>query len=421
MKAVIMAGGRGTRIASVRSDIPKPMIPVLGKPILSYGIDVLKRQGITDITLVIGYLGDAISDYYGDGSAYGVRISYVRETTPLGTAGGLYYLRGEVGDDFLLLNGDIIWDVDISRFLAFHKAHGAAATILTHPNSHPYDSGLVFTDRTSGRVTKWLHKEDERLWYHNRVNAGLHILSPRILNLFPRPEKRDLDREILRSLIPRGGLYAYDSPEYVKDMGTPDRLAQVEEDVKAGLVQERNLSRRQKAIFLDRDGTINRQNGFISRPEDLELLPGAAEAIRKINASGYLAIVITNQPVVARGECTMEGLDVIHQKMETLLGREGAFIDDLFFCPHHPDRGFPGEVKELKIDCDCRKPKPGLFYRARDRYNIDLSRSYMIGDSRRDEEAGRNAGCVPCRIGRPDYPGTLSGSSLLDIVGKILG
>jgi D-glycero-D-manno-heptose 1,7-bisphosphate phosphatase len=151
----------------------------------------------------------------------------------------------------------------------------------------------------------------------------------------------------------------------------------------------------QKAVFLDRDGTINAFNGFITRPEDFELLEGAAEAIRKINSLGYLVIVITNQPVIARGELDFETLDLIHKKMETDLGKHGAYIDDLFFCPHHPDKGFSGERPEYKIDCDCRKPKPGMILQAAQKYNIDLAESFMVGDDQRDIEAGMNAGCKP--------------------------
>jgi D-glycero-D-manno-heptose 1,7-bisphosphate phosphatase len=186
-------------------------------------------------------------------------------------------------------------------------------------------------------------------------------------------------------------MFCYDSPEYVKDMGTPERFHQVEADYKAGIVQAKNLHHKQRAIFLDRDGTINKFVGFLRNIDDFELIGGAAEAIKRINQSGYLAIVVTNQPVIARGEVTWEQLNEIHRKMATLLGREGAYLDGIYICPHHPDKGFPGERPEYKIDCDCRKPKPGLLLQAAKDWNIDLSKSYMIGDSERDVEAGRNA------------------------------
>lgn len=410
MKAVIMAGGKGTRISSVASDIPKPMIRIGDKPILQYQIECLKRQNLTDIVLIIGYLGQVIKDYFGVGDAFGVHISYIYEDEPLGTAGGLWYLKDEIREDFLLLNGDIIFDVDFERLLAYHQKTGCTATILTHPNGHPYDSGLIMTrqktiQHTAGEeiknreeqvqiVTEWIHKEEKRSIYKNRVNSGIHMLSPKIFEMFgEEPEKKDLDRDILKALIPVGKLAAYDSPEYVKDMGTPERYHAVAEDVKSGVVVAKNLRNKQRAVFLDRDGTINVYKGFIRSVSEMELIEGVAEDVRKLNESPYLVIVVTNQPVIARGECTYEELERIHNKLETLLGMEGAYIDGLFFCPHHPDKGFAGEILELKRNCDCRKPKPGLLLEAARQYNIDLSQSYMIGDDIRDIQAGNAAGC----------------------------
>ena len=418
MKTVIMAGGKGTRIASVNSEVPKPMIPILGKPILEYQIDCLRRQGYDDIILVVGHLGHVVKDYFGDGSAFGVRIEYVTETEPLGTAGALFLLKDKLGEDFLLLCGDIIFDIDLSRFYACHKAHGGVATLFTHPNSHPYDSGIIMADG-EGRVTNWLHKEDERLWYRNRVNAGLHFLSHRVFEqgLFHELKKVDLDREVLKPLIPTGQLFVYDSPEYVKDMGTPDRFYAVTEDIRSGKVRQKNLKNKQKCVFLDRDGTLNKYVGFLRDIDQLELLPGAAEAVRRINASGYLAIVVTNQPVIARGEVTVPQLQEIHNKLETLLGREGAYLDAIYYCPHHPHKGYEGEVPELKFDCDCRKPKPGMLLKAAEDFHIDLSASYMVGDGDNDVQCGLNAGCTPVKIGQA-AEGCLHYDSLLDFVNQ---
>ena len=392
MQTVIMAGGKGTRIASVNAEVPKPMLEVCGKPILEHQIEVLKRQKLTDIILVIGYLGNVIRDYFQDGSKYGVHISYIEEKELLGTAGSFYYLKDIIQDDFFLLNGDLIFDVDLHRFMNFHKEKHALATLFTHPNNHPYDSGLIIANE-DGTITKWIHKEEERGFLRNRVNAGIHIISPMVLERFTELKKTDLDREVLKPLIPSGRVYAYDSPEYVKDMGTPERYRQVEQDLLKGRVRARNLDRKQKCIFLDRDGTLNVYKGFLTDIEELELIPGTAEALKCINSSEYLAIVITNQPVIARGECSVQELEEIHNKMETLLGKEGAYIDALYYCPHHPDKGFEGERPEYKIECGCRKPKPGMLLKAAEDYNIDLSQSIMIGDGKNDMEAGKAAGC----------------------------
>lgn len=398
MKTILMAGGRGTRIAQLFPGIPKPLIPIDGMPILEREIRMLAAQGFKDIILTVGYLADQIIKYFGDGSQLGVQIDYFVEEQPLGNAGALFRLRDKIGEEpFLLLNADAAFHVDFNRMLDFHKKHGGLVTLFTHPNSHPYDSGLIIAD-ADGKVEKWLAKEDERpQWYDNRVNAGLHIMDPKILDQFAEKvdleDKVDLDRQILKPLCGIGEMYCYDSPEYVKDMGTPERFHQVEADYQNGVVEANNLKNKQKAIFLDRDGTINKYVGFLRNIDDFELIDGVAEAIRQINESGYLAIVVTNQPVIARGEVSWDELHEIHRKMETLLGKEGAYIDGLYICPHHPDKGFEGERPEYKIDCDCRKPKPGLLLNAAKDFNIDLSQSIMIGDSDRDVEAGINAGC----------------------------
>ena len=426
MKVVIMAGGKGTRIASIKNDVPKPMIEIGGKPILQWQIENLRACGLTDIILVIGHLGEVIQEYFRDGSSFGVSISYFVESTPLGTAGALFKMP-QLTEDFLLMCGDVVLDVDFNRFIDFHFKKHAWASLMTHPNGHPYDSSLLVTEilppQTIGGlpvdthcVKKWMNKEDERLYYQNRVNAGIEIISPSLLqevakNYVPRhpesPDKIDLDRDVLKPHINSGRIFAYDTTEYIKDMGTPDRFYEVEEDIEKGKVRARNLKHPQKAVFLDRDGTINQYVGFLTKVEQFELIPQVTDAIKLINKSGYLTIVVTNQPVIARGDCDWENLRMIHDKMETDLGKSGAFVDGIYVCPHHPDKGFEGERPEYKINCDCRKPKAGLFLKAASDYHIDLSQSVMIGDSDDDVEAGRNAGLLHSVKIERNKPGAL--------------
>ena len=430
MKTVIMAGGKGTRISSVASDIPKPMIPIDGMPVLEREIASLKQQGFTDIIITVSHLGNIIMDYFGDGSKispvtgepFGVKIEYYFEKEPLGSAGALFKIKDKLTDDFLLLNADSIFDVDFNRFVAFHKKHGGLVTLFTHPNNHPYDSGLIISNN-DGTVKKWLSKEEERpIYYKNRVNAGLHILSPKVLDIEVTTEKVDLDRQILKPLQGTGKMFIYDSPEYVKDMGTPDRYYLVEDNFKNGIVERKNLRNKQIAAFLDRDGTINKYNGFVRTPDEFELIPGVASAIRRLNEKGYLVIVATNQPVIARGETTVEELNEIHNKMETLLGNEGAYIDGIYYCPHHPHKGYEGEIPELKIDCNCRKPKPSLLLQAAQDFNIDLNQSYMIGDSENDILAGFNAGCKTILINseQEDYGQNITVNNLNEAVDHVL-
>lgn len=393
MKVVIMAGGKGTRISSIASDIPKPMIKINDKPVLEHEIECLKEQGFDDIIITVSHLGNVIIDYFGDGSKFGVKIDYFFEKEPLGNAGALFKIKDKLSDNFLLLNADSIFDVDFNRFVEYHMKKGGLVTLFTHPNSHPYDSGLIITDENNS-VFKWINKEDLRpKYYKNRVNAGLHILNKKVLDVEIDGQKVDLDRQILKPLQGSGLMYAYDSPEYVKDMGTPDRYKMVCEDFLNGIVQKRNLKNKQKAIFLDRDGTINKYVGFLTDINRFELIDGVCDAIKKINASEYLAIVITNQPVIARGEVSINELTDIHNKMETLLGNNGAYINDIFYCPHHPDKGFLGERIEYKINCNCRKPKIGMLISAMEKYNIDLKQSWFIGDGKNDILCGKNAEC----------------------------
>ena len=444
-----MAGGRGTRLAGCSQVgevvLPKPLVPVDGIPILERELRVLREQGFTDIVITVSYMGEVIKNYFGDGSGispatgepFGVDIEYFEEAQPLGNGGALLLLRSDcLMEDFLLLNADLLFDVDLHRLVDFHHEHKALVTLLTHANDHPYDSGLIVCDENQ-EVKRWLAKEDERPeFYSNCVNAGIHVISPRALDLSGiNPEnvgkvdpttgkifKVDLDRQLLKPLAGRGGMYVYDSPEYVRDMGTPERLAQAEIDVRNGLGAGKSLRNKQKAIFLDRDGTINTYKGYLTKVDDFELLPGVAEAIRRINLSGYLCIVVTNQPAIARGEITRDDLHAIHRKMETLLGEQGAYIDEVYYCPHHPDSGFPGEVQSLKIDCSCRKPKPGMLYEAAEKYNIDLSQSWMIGDSWRDVECGKNGGVHTCELAAERKSSAdIVCKDLMEAVNKVLG
>ncbi len=419
MKTIIMAGGLGIRISELFPDIPKPLIPVNGIPVLEREICSLASQGFTDIILTVSHLHEKIEEHFEDGSKWGVKIKYFVENTPLGNAGALFKLN--LKEDFLLLNADAVFDVDFNRMVSFHKKHGGLVTLFTHPNSHPYDSGLILADE-KGQVQMWLAKEDDRpRYYRNRVNAGLHVISPKILETVDgsrigekddngKTIKVDLDRQLLKPLAGTGKMFCYDSPEYVMDMGTPERYYAVAADYQKGIIAAKNLKNKQKAVFLDRDGTINKYVGFLRNIDEFELLDGVAQAIKNINTSGYLAIVVTNQPVIARGEVTVTELQEIHNKMETLLGKEGAYLDAIYYCPHHPHKGYDGEISELKFDCNCRKPKPGMLLKAAKDFNIDLSQSYMIGDGENDVKAGLAAGCKPI---------LLSGNQSTENIGQV--
>lgn len=392
MQAVIMAGGKGTRLSSItKGEIPKPMAPIKDKPILLWQLEQLKRYGINTVTMIVGYLGDKIIEYFKDGKDFGMEIDYIEEKEPLGTAGAFYYLKDKIKDDyFMLVFGDVFFNIDIKRMEKFHTDKKSKATLFVHPNSHPYDSDLIVADKDD-KVLKFDSKNNVRdYWYDNKVNAGLYILDKSICDKVESPKKTDFEKEILSNMALNGEeIYAYSSPEYVKDVGTVDRIASAIKELESGLIQSKNMENKQRAIFLDRDGTINVFAGLIHKEDDFVLLERATQAIELINKSGYLAIVITNQPVVARGLCEIEDVDNIHKKMKTLLGEKGVFLDDVLYCPHHPDRGYPEENKAYKIKCNCRKPDTLLVEIAAERYNIDLENSWMIGDTTTDIEMAK--------------------------------
>ena len=415
MQAVIMAGGQGTRLRELtKNKIPKPMIEIAGKPLLQWQIENLKENGIDDIIIVVGHLGDLILNKFGN------TVRYFEEDTPLGTAGALPKIANLLDDNFFLIYGDLFFNIDLQRMINFHNQHKGEGTLFIHPNSHPYDSDLIQLD-TDNRIKQILFKNEFReKWQHNCTNAGIYLFNKSILNIFPNKEKIDMEKEVLPHLQ---YLYGYSSSEYVKDIGTIDRFYQVQNDINNGLPLRRNLKNKQKAIFLDRDGTINQEVGLVYKTSQLELESRAADAIKRINNSDYLAIVITNQPVIAKGLCELDDLERIHNKLETLLGQYGAFVNAIYYCPHHPKKGFEGENVAYKIKCECRKPGIELFTRAAAQFNIDLTQSWMIGDRDVDILAGQNIGAKTILLHNdlPEISPTYKANDLYDAINLILG
>lgn len=400
MKALILAGGKGTRLHSLTNDeIPKPMAMLKGKPILQWSIEALKSNGITDIFISVSHLKEKIINYFGDGSKLGVSIEYIVEDVPLGSGGCLYFLKGKVEGDFLVCSGDVLFDIDISKMLDFHLKKGAVITLFTHPNLHPYDSDLVITDKND-RVIKFDSKNNIREYYYkNNVNAGFFIINEKALEYFTEIKKINMEHDFIQSLIEQGKMvFAYKSPEYIKDVGTVERFKNSESDIENGIVSKKCLKNKQKAIFIDRDGVINKYKGFIRNADEIELKENVTKAIKLINRSEYLAIIVSNQPVIARGESSFEDVDEMFNKIETLLGKDGAYLDGIYYCPHHPHSGYEGEVKKLKIECNCRKPKIGMIEKAVSDFNLDISKCYIVGDSNVDIETGINAKIKQVRV-----------------------
>ena len=397
---IILAGGAGTRLRARLGDLPKPMIPIAGKPLLEHQVELAKKHGFTDLIFFVHYRADLIEQHFGNGEKFGVRIRYILEKEPLGTAGAVLAGRELLADRFVVMYGDTMVNVDLERLWHAHEKAGAAATLLLHPNDHPFDSDLVEVSAESRVVAFHNRPHAPKVWRQNLVNAGLYVLEKSALLKCADVKPSEADSKILDfgkdvfpTLVARGEkLLGYNSPEFIKDIGTPERYDRISAQFAAGIVQRSSLATPQRAVFLDRDGTIIPDKDCLRTADELELLPGAAEAIHQLNLAGWRAVVVTNQPVVAKGWCSEAELQNIHNKLESLLGLEHAFLDRIYFCPHHSEKGFPGERPDLKIECNCRKPKIGMIEKAVADLNIDLSQSWLIGDTTTDVQTAKNAG-----------------------------
>ena len=393
-QAVILAGGMGTRLKAITGDLPKPLAPVDGKPLLERQLDLLALSGVRDVCVLCGYRADAIADFCGDGARWGLNIACIAEDRARGTAGAVLDALDHLHDSFFVLYGDTVLDVDLGAMARAHEAARPDATLLVHPNDHPADSDIVEVDADGVvlAIHGYPHPPGKDL--PNLVNAGLYILEKRALTtLDALPEKPDFGKHVFARMVEQGmRLLGYRSPEYIKDAGTPERLEKTGKDLRSGRVAALSLRTPAPAIFLDRDGVLNEERSYISHPDQVVLIDGVAEALKQLNRSHYRTVVITNQPVIARGEASEADLQRVHNRLDTLLGAEGAYVDALYWCPHHPDKGYAGERTELKIVCDCRKPARGMIDKAAAELNIDIAASWYVGDMTTDIELARRCG-----------------------------
>lgn len=397
MKLIIIAGGKGTRLGNI--EVPKAMTNIGGKPILEHQIELAKRYNLNDIIILVGYKSEQIINFFGDGSKWNVKISYSIEKKPLGTSGAIKLIEDLIKERFMVFYGDTIMDVNLRKLIEFDELNRSYGTLLVHPNDHPHDSDIIEIDENNNDIINFHSKPHNNDYKPNLVNAALYILSPKIFKYINSGEFSDFGKNIFPKIIYENKkLKAYSTAEYIKDMGTPKRLVKVENDYLNGKIRLLNNENKRSAIFIDRDGVINKEVDNLRKIEEFELIKNVPEAIKLINNSNYLALVITNQPVIAKGWSSFQNLKMIHNKMETLLGLKNAYLDKIYFCPHHPDSGYDGEIKELKKDCNCRKPKIGLITKAVDDFNIDLNSSYIIGDTTSDIKTGYNAGIKSIQV-----------------------
>jgi mannose-1-phosphate guanylyltransferase / phosphomannomutase len=395
MHAVIIAGGLGTRARDMTGDrIPKALLPVAGVPIIFRQMRVLRREGVARVTVLAGHLGAQLAAPLGaEARALGLALDIQVEDEPLGTAGCLAALT-PADDDALLVYGDMLFDLALAPLAAFHRRQQALITIVAHPNDHPRTSDLI--RERDGLVTALLPREtprtrDER----NLVPAGIYLAAAHFFTRIPAGQKADMVRDVLPRLVAAGErVAAYNTPEYIRDVGTAVRHAVAERDIASGTVAALNLRNKRPAIFFDVDGVLNEEPGLqgVLEPDDVTLVAGAGTAVADAHAAGWLTVAVTNRPQVARGDISFDDLDAILGRLEALLAEHRGVLDRIYVCPHHPDRGFAGEVAALKLACECRKPGALLFRRAMEELPIDRERSMTIGDSLRDIGAARAAG-----------------------------
>ncbi len=343
MRAAIVAGGLGTRAEGMTGGrIPKALLPVGGVPIIFRQMRALRQEGVTRIDVLAGHLGDQLAPALApEAAALGLQLEIIVEDSPLGTAGCLSALEAS-GGETLLVYGDMLFDMALAPLYRLHRSQQALLTIVAHPNDHPRTSDLIV--EADGLVKAILPRAQPRSEdYRNLVPAGLYLASPAFFAEIERGTKADMINDVLPRLVGSGArIAAYNTPEYLRDVGTPARHALAERDLASGRVEAMKLTNPRPALFFDCDGVLNDEPGLQGAvtPDDVKLLAGAGGAVRRAREAGRLTVAVTNRPQVAKGFVTFEGLDHILGRLEALLAMDGGVLDRIYFCPHHPEAGF---------------------------------------------------------------------------------
>ncbi len=377
-QAVILVGGRGTRLGALTRAMPKPMLEVAGRPFVEHVIAHLSRFGLTDILLLAGFAGEAVRDTYHGRALYGAKLSVVVEPEALGTAGGLKIFAQHLAPKFVMVNGDTVFDADLVPLLQGSATRPWAVTGLVRAVEDVSRFGRVVLE-ADGRVSAFAEKS-QIASARGLINAGTYLIErDQVLAEIDR-QPCSFETDVIPRLVAKGRFGALESDGFFVDIGVPDSLAFGRDTLKA--------ARMRPAAFLDRDGVINVDRGYTHRAEDLEFVPGAVQAIATLNRAGYYVVVISNQAGVARGYYDEAAVRAFHAHMQALLIADGAHIDAFTYCPHHP----AGIVAAYTRVCGCRKPAPGLLEAAARDWPIDRHRSFVVGDQPSDLAAGRAFG-----------------------------
>lgn len=370
MDAIVLAGGFGTRLAHVVSDVPKPMASVCGRPFLQYILDDLQAKGIDRVILAVGYKQDVIRSFFGN-SYRGMEVLYSCEDAPLFTGGAIKQAIPMCrGDSILILNGDTYFDIDIAKLVEAGKKfpnHLILATKRMH-NFDRYGALELKGDFVLAFREKAAYQE-------GLINGGVYWMPRTYLDSISA-QKFSFETDVLELQAKAGTVVSVESDGYFIDIGVPDDYTKAQEDFA-------QITRTPKAVFFDRDGTINVDIHYLHQPEQLKFISGIPEFIRKWNDWGYRVIVVTNQAGIARGYYEAEQMRVLHHYMNEQLGKIGAHIDAFYFCPHHPD---------ITGHCHCRKPEPGMIEEAIREFELDATQCLLFGDKPWDMEAASRCG-----------------------------
>lgn len=395
--AIIVAGGLGTRARAMTGEnLPKALLPVAGVPIIERQIRTLAEQGFSKIVILAGHLGHLIEEFIQENMFLKrLEITVHVEASALGTAGAVISAREYLdAEQLLVIFGDLLFDLDFSKLIKKHQDSRAAATIVCRPNDHPKESDLVETDDQS-KIIQLLPKKRPEGNHRNLVPTGIYVISRSQLLEFPVNQNLDFFRDYFPKLLGKGmTVHADTSAPYICDVGTLSGRNAAEQDLISGRVQRMRTGVKRPTVFFDVDGVLNEDiPGIgITSPNQIQLIPGVGQSLRRLNQMGYLAIGITNRPQLAKGQITREELEKIFSRLEMRLSEEKGYLDKIYFCPHHPESGHVGEIAALKVVCDCRKPEAGLITCAMRDLPIDLNQAVMIGDTWRDIKAAKIKG-----------------------------
>ena len=386
MQVAILIGGKGTRVKSISKKIPKPFLKINKRAIIDHQI-----KKLNNFNKIYILSNEGLAKFHNTlKKRYKKRkIIIFEEKKPLGNGGCLKELESYVGEDILILSGDLIFNIDFKKFFLFHKRNKSDVSFLVHPNDHPFDSDLLEINKEN-KLIKFHKKPHSKKNIGNLCLSGIMIINKKILK-FIKPNKfQDFSKNILPKLIKKKiKIYAYNTREYVKDVGTPKRIKLVGKHIKTKKYINGIISKKLPAIFLDRDGVINKEYPQKHYQNPMEINKGAVSAVKTINENGHLVVIVTNQSAIAKGVLTINELENDHKKLEYYFGKFGAYFDRIYYCPHYPINGFKGEIKKLKKKCSWRKPNNGMLIQAIKDLNIDVKNSYMIGDRLTDYNAAK--------------------------------